>query len=891
MINPFAFRQMYDINMNRSKIHAIYLFMVLCSLATTTLRAQNVYFVDGYHGGIYGHYPVRWKTQYMVDLLAQYPEWNMCIEIEPETWDTVKARTPDAYLNFRKIANDKRVDFTNPTYAQPYCYNISGESLIRQFEYGIQKIHQHFPEVQFHTYSVEEPCFTSSLPQILKQFGIKYAVLKCPNTCWGGYTQAYGGELVNWVGPDGSSILTVPRYACEALEDNSTWQTKAWANSEEYLQACFDYGINHPVGMCFQDAGWKNGPWLGTGKQIKNNSVYVTWTDYFENISIGKTDDDWHFSQEDLLVNLMWGSQVLQKIGQEVRTAENNVVMAEKIGSIAHLANNYRYQQEETDNAWRTLLLAQHHDSWIVPYNRLNEHRTWAEEIALWTGNTNTISDNIIRAAFHSFDKNGSDNNKTDKNSLTTDEGYIRIYNTLGVARNEVVSLLLPDRHEALPADHRATDSFAVYDIKGKKTPFAIEKEGEKIRLFIKAEVPPFGYTTYRVTKEKSNQKQTSGISFTSANECVMENELYRIVFDLSKGGTIKSLVAKKEGHKEFVDRKQPFALDELRGHFYEEGKFHSSADAPAVITVLKDNLLEKSLKIEGHIATHPFTRIVTLSKGQRRIDFELNIHWKQNVGIGEYKQKGDNWRENRRAFCDDRFKLNILFPTALQSPKIYKNAPFDVCESHLDNTHFDRWSNIKHNVILHWIDLAEENNDGHGLALFSDHTTSYSYGEDFPLGLTVQYSGIGLWGADYKITRPLNIRYALVPHCGKWDKAAISAENNAWNEPLLCHYHSSVDMKSHSFIDVQNSGYELSAVRILEDGLLVRVFNPKGNNTLQKGDDTSQKIVFNFPVTSIQEIDLNGNFITEKNLKTKSSQNEIIVSIPRFGLKTFLVK
>ena len=39
-------------------------------------------------------------------------------------------------------------------------------------------------------------------------------------------------------------------------------------------------------------------------------------------------------------------------------------------------------------------------------------------------------------------------------------------------------------------------------------------------------------------------------------------------------------------------------------------------------------------------------------------------------------------------------------------------------------------------------------------LALFSDHTTSYSYGEDFPLGLTAQYSGGGLWGPDYKITQ-----------------------------------------------------------------------------------------------------------------------------------------
>ena len=26
--------------------------------------SQQAYFVDGYHGGIYGHYPVKWKTQF-----------------------------------------------------------------------------------------------------------------------------------------------------------------------------------------------------------------------------------------------------------------------------------------------------------------------------------------------------------------------------------------------------------------------------------------------------------------------------------------------------------------------------------------------------------------------------------------------------------------------------------------------------------------------------------------------------------------------------------------------------------------------------------------------------------------------------------------------------------
>ena len=41
--------------------------------------AQQPYFVDGYHGGIYGHYPVDWKTQFMVDQLAAHPDWRVCL--------------------------------------------------------------------------------------------------------------------------------------------------------------------------------------------------------------------------------------------------------------------------------------------------------------------------------------------------------------------------------------------------------------------------------------------------------------------------------------------------------------------------------------------------------------------------------------------------------------------------------------------------------------------------------------------------------------------------------------------------------------------------------------------------------------------------------------------
>lgn len=826
------------------------------------LFAQNASFVDGYHGGIYGHYPLEWETRFITDNYYNHPEWRISLEIEPETWDSVKLRTPEDYSIFKKIVTGERVEFTNPTYAQPYCYNISGESIIRQFEYGIKKINSHFPDVRFTTYSVEEPCFTSCLPQILKSFGFRYAVLKNPNTCWGGYTRAHGKDLVNWIGPDGTSILSVPRYECEHFEKNSTWQTKAWNNSTSYLKDCFNSGIKNPVGMCFQDAGWKNGPWLGFGKNISNNSRYVTWKEYFEKISDGKTEDNWYLSQEDIQVNLMWGSQVLQKIGQQVRKSENNIVTAEKIGTLAYLGNKYSYRKDRIDEAWRTLMLAQHHDSWIVPYNRNKNGRTWADEIACWTDSTTEIAENVVSEAKESFE--------IEKKS-TSEDRYLRIFNTLGFPRNEIVSIQIPS------AFYDA--NFIIQDVRNKEIPYSIEKGN--IVCFT-ADVPSFGYATYKILRGKPFLKTETQHFTHSRNECVLENELYKIVFDLQKGGTIKSLIVKNNNNKEYAKKDSEYLLGEIRGYFYDEKRFHSSKENRAKITLMKDNLFETAVLIEGEIASHPFRQTVTIGKGQERIDFDLEIDWKHNVGIGEYKQQ-NSWQDNRRAFCDDRFKLNVLFPVDFNSTKLYKNAPFDVCESRLENTFFNTWDNIKNNVILNWIDLTDTGN-GNSIALFTDHTTSYSYGKEYPLGLTIQYSGKGLWGRDYTITEPLHVKYALLPHKETWDRGSVSAKSAGWNEPLITYLSSHLSFEDKSFIDLQNSGYELSSVQTMSDGVLIRIFNAEGEAGIRK-------IKLNFPYKSIQEIELNGETKqTDLSIKANSA-SELLISIPKFGLRTFHIK
>ncbi|MBS1604689.1 MAG: glycosyl hydrolase, partial [Bacteroidetes bacterium] len=724
---------------------------------------DTAWFIDGYHGGIYGHLPA-WQTKFMVEQLAAHPDWKINLELEPESWDSIAAADAVHYAAFRRLMADQgaggRIEYVNPAYGQSYLYNISGESVIRQLGYGMRKLREHFPGIVFSTYSSEEPCFTSALPQILRSYGFRYASLKNPNTCWGGYTRAYGGGLVNWIGPDGSSILTVPRYGVEALKPGSIWETIASSNSDDYVKAAFAAGIRHPVGMCLQDAGWNFGPWLrGHGYQP---TKYATWRGYFA-VAAGDVATDWRFSQEDVLVGLMWGSQVLQRIARSVRHSENLLVQAEKMAAMAGEWRGMSWPAGTLDEAWRGLLLSQHHDCWIVPYNG-KPGDTWADKVRRWTGGTDARADSVIGVA----EGRGS--------------GWVRIYNTTGVGRREWV------------------------------------KYGD---LRFVADVPPMGYVSYRVDSLKAVSKGVgvdgglAGVRVTRGADgrVTIRSDLHTIVLDPARGGVITSWIF---GGRELVQRGKGFG--ELRGNFYNDGGFRSSVEMPAEVGVDSGVVV-----VRGQIAGHPLREDITVRQGEPRVDVHLRIDWKGNPAIGEYFEVPKD-QEVRKAYYDDRYKLLALFPVDVVAPKVVKNAPFDVVESRLDNTFYNRWDSIKNNVILDWVDLEGRAGGGTvGMALFTDHTTSYAHGDSIPLGLTVQYSGNGIFYRNYTVDGPTELNYALLPHAGPWDSARLWTAATRWKEPLIV---APVGEGGARWLLRPDAGVEVSSVRRDSGALVVRLFN-----------------------------------------------------------------
>jgi len=736
-------------------------------------------------------------------------------------------------------------------------YNISGESMIRQFQYGIAKIQEHFPEATFLTYSCEEPCFTSSLPAILKGFGFRYAVLRNPDTCWGGYTSGFGQDLVTWIGPDGTSIPAVPRYACEQLAENSTWQTTSWNNSPEFIKTCISNGIKFPVGMCFQDAGWKGGPWLeNVIKNYYQPGEYVLWTDYINKIRDKVESKDWHFSQEDIKPGLIWGSQVLQRIAREVRVSENRMITAEKMASLDFLLNGRDWPSADLAEGWRTLMLSQHHDCWIVPYNG-RPGSTWADQVIGWTNSSNRIAGQKTDQLF------GQEKSSSNR--------YIRVFNALGFERNDLVAVTLPDG--------LVPDGFSIADSNGEMVPSQIvrDKSGKTI-LYFEAKVPGMGYADYRLEK-KIQPVVPVKVKKLADGSLKVETNFYRAVLDPKKGGVITSLIIKTQNNRELVEKGK--YLNNLSGYFYKEKKFRSGAESEAKISVAENGNLFVRLLVEGQLADNPYKQLITFAANSPRIDFELEIDWKGQPGIGAYDQSQNYKAEDReKAFYNDACKLHLEFPLDGVGSRLFKNAPFDVCESRLSNTVYSRWDSIKHNVILNWVDVANASND-RGVALFSDHTTSYLQTNDLPLGLTVQYIGKGLWGRNYGVDGPTRISYALFPHSNSWDKAGLEAESNSWNQPLIGRFTDQASRQTcWSLLDVPGRSLEVSSVFVRGNDLYVRFFNTSADDHLKVG--------WNCSADQVDEVDLNGNVISplpvergkDRSLRTR-------LTIPQFGIQT----
>lgn len=769
---------------------------------------KKAYFVDGYHGGVKGHMPLgSWAD--VLSKMANNPDWKIGLDIEPVSWEVLKRTDPKSYQTLQTYlkdnSNQARVEMLAGSYAQPFGWVIGGESNIRHLIRGKEIIQEHFPETLVDTYATQEPCWSSSFPQILLSLGYKRAVLKNPGTAWGGYAATNPHEIVLWVGPDGSSIPCVPRYESEELVN--CWETEAAHMEEDFINRSFKQGISHPIGSFLQDLGWPAQP------KMENKEVqYVTWREYFEEI-VDEPVHQWAFSQEDIRCTLPWGEGTLQKMAREVRAAENKMIQAEKMAVLASVTRGSDYPYEKFREAWDELLLSQHHDAWICATTQIGR-RNWAWQAGVQSFNAETIANEIVEQAVAAFCMD----------TLTENVG-IQVFNSSAVDRYDIVEIEIPT-----PV---GTKSVRVTDQQGEKivsqiVPTRTYHEDKTVnagKLLFEAKIPAMGYRSFAITPQQEPISSEHKMIQVSENTIHIVTDRYEIELDPKCGGVITKLYDKVVD-KEFVGD-LGVGFNEYIGYFISEKRWVSSKESPVEIHVTENGPVRATVEMKGKLANVDVITSITVIKDQPNLDFNVQLHYKEQTWIGDsWDIKPENrTTERRKSHHNDQYKLRALFPTTLNSTKLYKHSAFDVTESRHQDTHFTRWDEIKHTILLDWLDLYDEQQDC-GLAVFTDHTTSYSHAQDEPLALTLGWGWEGgFWWGKRPLEGHKEINYSIVPHSERWDEAGIPQQYARWAEPLIPVYAPLAD-QSYSLLQVSDPTIEVTT--LLRDGedVLVRLFN-----------------------------------------------------------------
>lgn len=462
------------------------------------------------------------------------------------------------------------------------------------------------------------------------------------------------------------------------------------------------------------------------------------------------------------------------------------------------------------------------------------------------------------------------------------DHSFVRVFNTLGERRTESVTL-------TLPADWHG-NALELTDRQGNEIPYQWLGPGDASpkEIVFRPTVPPLGFATYRLNEGRGASSATPTTNTQTSGLVTLDTDYYELQLDADHGGTIKQLIAKKLGGRDLVDSANPRRFNEIRGYFFEQGQFCSTADGPAKIEIVENGPRQTRVRISNRVASTPVIQTINLTQGEPRIDFSIRIDWQSSPGIGANFRQDEAYdaKQDRKAFYDERSKLLVSFPLNLQHQEIFKDAPFDVVESHLSNTFFTNWSAIKNDVILSWVDVFDKSEDA-GAALLTDHTTSYGHGANDPLSLTLQYSGVGLWGRHYSLNGTTEVHYAILPHAGNWEDSGLWTASKSWNEPLIARvFQSNAEPMGtdKSLLEIAGGGWEIPTARLSGGDVVVRLFNPSTR-------ESRKTIHYGGPASQVDLVQLDGRLLnTIPFRKNSDGTSDFDVALPAFGIGTLRI-
>lgn len=624
-----------------------------------------MYLIDAYHGGVtFWDWVVvpgggLWYFYFwpqigepLIDAACRRPDRPVVFEFDAHAYEDMARRAPAAIAKMRWALGCGALEVVNGTYAQPLSQTISGECNLRHFFYGLRAIRRALG-VDVCYYLSQEPLFFPQLPQVLRGFGYEGAVLR---THWSpfGTDPARDAALVRWRGPDGSEVLTAPRYTFmdyPILGDEHAGATTGglvggdlhlWdgARLRAFAAEARSRGIRAPLLARVADIKPPESPLPNLEELEKHGLRPVTHRQYFQVARRGRLPVV-TFGPADIPASIPWGlgGDRLQQAGA---AAEGALLAAERLDAVARAAGGQspgaRRRLWRLDSAWKRLLLSQHHDLHVCGPSLSKRHNSSTAEAG------RRIAVAAERSA-RRLAREALADLASQVDASRVDAPAFIVFNPSPWPRREYLEIpLAGDRQRLRPAGRG-----------GACLPSqVVARSAGKVTHGLVVGLPPLGYT---VLEAIPGEEEHERVGRRAGPDHTFGNSFYRAEVDAAGALCLESADGRRlvdSGGYLTVWRDGAQTGARL-------GAWHDSREGQHRVRVLADGPVFRRFEVRGELAGIPFRERVTLYRDLPRIDFRVDFDFGDGALLGP--QLTDH-RPDEAYFVQDEKKLCINVET-----------------------------------------------------------------------------------------------------------------------------------------------------------------------------------------------------------------------------------
>lgn len=331
----------------------------------------QLYMLTYDHGGavLWGTEKFGMSLRSAVAWLERYPSFKIGLDNEAYTYDFLAEHEPGLLNELRGYLKRfrGRLGVGTATYGQPLSCFINEESNVRQLEYA-QEVNRRLLGTAPPVYAMSEHAMHAQIPQLLRGFSFAGALMRTHFQMYG-YNPTFDVPIGWWIGLDGSRIPTVPTYKGEGAEFGKTTDDN-WILTRYPGPQCREsledfrrkFARIHPLlASRVDDAGLRKEELV---KECEGRPDYH-WILPEELLgAFPAPQTEFRTAPNDFVVRMPWG-YCGNEIWNRCREAEVAVLTAERLAAVALMLGG-EVREDQLRQAWKNLLVAQHHDIQIT---------------------------------------------------------------------------------------------------------------------------------------------------------------------------------------------------------------------------------------------------------------------------------------------------------------------------------------------------------------------------------------------------------------------------------------------------------------------------------------------------------------------------------------------